>query len=61
MIKKIYNDFNRIYGTPKITDELRKSGEKISEQTVSMYMKEMGIAACWIRPYTVTTISKDFT
>ena len=35
-------------------------GEKISERTVSIYMKELGIRACWVKPYTVTTISKDF-
>lgn len=23
-------------------------------------MKELGIRACWVKPYTVTTISKDF-
>ena len=35
-------------------------GETISERTVTKYMKELGIRACYIKPYTVTTISEDF-
>ena len=60
LIKKIHADSHFIYGAPKITQILRGMGEKISERTVSIYMKELGIRACWVKPYTVTTISKDF-
>ena len=59
-IQKIYADSQSIYGAPKITQILRRMGENISERTVSAYMKELGIRACWIKPYTVTTISEDF-
>lgn len=40
--------------------ELRKSGEIISERTMSKYMKEMGIKAKWVKPYTITTKDSDF-
>ena len=34
---------------------LRKTGESISERTVGQYMKQMGIKAQWVKPWTVTT------
>ena len=40
--------------------ELRKSGEIISERTVGKYMKQMGIKAQWIKPWTITTKDSDF-
>ena len=33
-IQTIYNDSKQNYGAPKITQELRKSGETIAERTV---------------------------
>ena len=33
-IQKIYDDSKQNYGAPKITEELRKSGETISQRTV---------------------------
>lgn len=59
-IISIYDDSNHIYGAPKITAELHKQGFKTAERTVTRYMKEMGIKACWVRPYTVTTHSENF-
>ena len=47
-IQHIYDDSNQNYGAPKITKELRKSGECISQRTVGKYMREMGIKAQWI-------------
>lgn len=44
-IQKIYDGSKQNYGAPKITVEFRKSGEIISERTVSKYVKEMGIKA----------------
>ena len=41
-IKKIYDDSHQNYGAPKITKELRKTGENISERTVGKYMKQKG-------------------
>ena len=60
LILKIYDDNMQIYGAPKITKILKNMGEVISERTVTKYMKELGIRACYVRPYTVTTISEDF-
>lgn len=59
-IKSIYDESKSIYGAPKITAELHKQGFNTAERTVTRYMKEMGIHACWVKPYTVTTHSEDF-
>lgn len=39
----IYEDSNRIYGSPKITHILRKEGFKISQKTVWKFMNILGI------------------
>jgi len=44
-IRLIYDASKQNYGAPKITKELRKSGETIAERTVGKYMHEMGIKA----------------
>ena len=59
-IQTIYNDSKQNYGAPKITQELRKSGETIAERTAGKYMREMGIKAQWIKPWTTTTRDSDF-
>ena len=59
-ISEIHEKSNEIYGAPKITHILKENGERISERTVSKYMHDMGIHAWYRRPYTVTTISTDF-
>lgn len=59
-ILKIYNDSKQNYGAPKITKVLQKSGETISQRTVGKYMREMGIKAQWIKPWTTTTKDSDF-
>ena len=59
-IQTIYDDSKQNYGAPKITKELQKSGETISERTVGKYMKEMGIRAQWVKPWTTTTRDSDF-
>ena len=56
-IQHIYDDSNQNYGAPKITKELRKTGECISQRTVGKYMREMGIKAQWIKPWTTTEYS----
>ena len=58
-IQKIYDDSHQNQGAPKIAAELRKSGETITEKTVGNYMRQMGIKAQWIKPYTQTTIDSD--
>ena len=59
-IQDIYDESNRIMVPLKITKELRKSGEIISERTVGKYMKQMGIKAQWVKPWTITTKDSDF-
>ena len=59
-IKKIYDESNCIYGAPKITAQLHKHGFTISKSTVTKYMREIYIRACWVKPYTVTTHSETF-
>lgn len=59
-ILKIYEDSYQNYGAPKITWELWKGGEKIAVKTVANYMRQMGIKAQWVKPYTKTTIDSDF-
>lgn len=59
-ILEIYHDSHQNYGAPKITECLKKEGETITEKTVGNYMREMGIKAQYVKPYTVTTIDSDF-
>ena len=59
-IREIYLDSKEIYGAPKIRQELLKAGHKIAEKTVGNYMREMGIKACYVKPYTITTTNPDF-
>lgn len=59
-ILKIYDENYCIYGAPKITNELHNRGYSTAEATVTRYMREMGIRACWVKPYTVTTKSENF-
>ena len=59
-IQDIYDDSKQNYGAPKITVELRKIGEVISERTVGTYMRQMGIRAQWSKPWTSTTKDSDF-
>ena len=60
-IMDIYEGSRQIYGAPKITKQLRADGKKVSERTVTRYMRAMHIHAWYRRPYTRTTISVDFT
>jgi transposase InsO family protein len=59
-ILEIYNESHQNYGAPKITQCLQREGKCISERTVGIYMRELGIKAQYIKPYTITTIDSDF-
>ncbi len=59
-IQILYDESYQNYGAPKITKQLQAEGEKISERTVGVYMREMGIKAQYVKPYTVTTKNSDF-
>ena len=56
----IYDESHQNYGAPKIAKKLKEEGEAISEKTVGNYMREMGLKAQWIKPYTITTIDSNF-
>lgn len=58
-ILEIYQESHQNYGAPKIAECLRKEGEKIADKTVGNYMRELGIKAQYVKPYTVTTIGPD--
>jgi len=55
-IRHIYDASYQNYGAPKITQILQQQGETIAEKTVGNYMREMGIQAQYVKPYTVTTV-----
>ena len=57
---QIYDDSYQNYGAPKITQVLQQNGKTIAEKTVGNYMREMGIKAQYIKPYTVTTKDSNF-
>lgn len=59
-IVELYDKSFQNYGAPKITEQLNTEGVIIAEKTVGNYMREMGIKAQYIKPYTVTTIDSDF-
>lgn len=59
-IKQIHEESKEIYGAPKITRILQDEGEKISEKYVGNIMRENGIKAHYIKPYTITTKDCDF-
>ncbi len=59
-IQDIYDESKQNYGAPKITRQLRKSGEVISERTVGKYMQEMGIKDQCVKPWTTTTRDPGF-
>lgn len=59
-IQTVYDESKQNYGAPKITQELRKAGETISERTVGKYMREMGIKAQWVGHWIATTKDSDF-
>ena len=58
-ILAVYHESHQNYGAPKIAECLRREGEKIADKTVGNYMRELGIKAQYVRPYTVTTIDPE--
>lgn len=58
-IKEIYDESHQNYGAPKIKEFLNHQGKTIAVKTVGNYMRELGIKAQYIKPYTVTTIDSN--
>jgi putative transposase len=58
-ISWLFHDSVRRYGSPKITDLLRKEGWKISERLVGKLMKENGMRSCVSRKFRVCTTDSN--
>lgn len=57
-IRIVYHRSHRIYGSPRVTKELRESGHCCGEQRVARLMRRHGIKAKTVRKFRVTTNSK---
>jgi len=57
-ISRIFLESRRLYGSPKITQVLRRQGVRVSEKTVARIMKELGLKSRTVRKYKATTNSK---
>jgi putative transposase len=57
-IKETYERFQGVYGSPRITQELRGTGVECSENRVARLMRENEIAAKTKRKFKVTTNSR---
>ncbi|WLP92939.1 IS3 family transposase [Gordonia sp. NB41Y] len=57
-IVRFHEESDQVYGAPRITADLRDSGEVVSVKTVAKLMRSNGIAGISPRPWTpVTTIA----
>lgn len=57
IIKEVYVDSRGVYGSPRITAELRRRGESSNKKKVARIMKSEGIYAKTVRRYKRTTNS----
>ncbi|MDT0678840.1 IS3 family transposase, partial [Autumnicola musiva] len=57
-IRRIYQKSKASYGSPRITDELKAKGFKVSRPRVARLMKQKGIRAVHAKKFVVTTDSK---
>jgi transposase InsO family protein len=54
-----FRDSDERYGSPKIAQMLRKDRIQISERTVGIYMKELGLRSCVSRKFKVQTTDSN--
>lgn len=57
-IKRIHENSKASYGSPRITEELKATGIKVSRPRVARLMKQAGIRAVHAKKFKVTTDSK---
>ena len=57
-IVRVHNESHQIYGAPKIAEILKNTESKTSVRTITNYMRELDISACYIKKKTKTTITK---
>jgi transposase InsO family protein len=58
MVKAVHEASRGTYGSPRVTEKLKQTGETVSENTVAKIMKENDIAARKKRRFKATTDSK---
>lgn len=57
-IRKVHKNSKASYGSPRITEELKASGFKVSRPRVARLMKQSGIRAVHAKKFVATTDSK---
>ena len=57
-IKRSYDESRRLYGSPRVTADLRESGETCNQKRVARLMRLNGIAAKTKRKFKITTNSR---
>ncbi|MFC5653865.1 IS3 family transposase, partial [Paenibacillus solisilvae] len=58
-ISWLFHDAKKRYGSPKITEMLRKEQWKVSERLVGKLMKENGMRSCVSRKFRVCTTDSN--
>ncbi|MFC3018132.1 IS3 family transposase, partial [Virgibacillus litoralis] len=54
-----FYDTQKRYGSPKITGKLQSEGYTITERTVSIYMRQLGLRACVSKKFKVATTNSN--
>ena len=54
-----FHDSKQRYGSPKITRKLWEEGIELSERTVSLYMKKLGLRSCISKKFKVQTTDSN--
>ncbi len=57
-VKAIHEESRQTHGSPPVAEKLRKTGERVSDNTVAKLMQENGMASRVKRRFKVTTDSK---
>ena len=57
LIKEIFRESKERYGSPRITEELRRRGIRCNKKRIARLMRKEGIAARMFRKYRITTQS----
>ncbi|MFC0213411.1 IS3 family transposase [Paenibacillus chartarius] len=58
-IRYHFNDSHGRYGAPKITFLLQQEGYTLTERTVGLYMRELGLRSCVSRKFKVRTTDSN--
>ncbi|MBP9708866.1 MAG: IS3 family transposase [Oligoflexales bacterium] len=58
-IRVIFKDSKKTYGSPRVYDDLKERGFKVSENTVAKYMQEMGLDARLKKKFRVQTTDSN--